>query len=167
MTAELPTVHDLDELVELVGEARDGAELYVRWSAGPHVDGAADATAESTSQDALTGVPLPGLSANSLRIESWWADRSPALWLARKLFDYQHLRELRGREVRAWILTGAEVGRGPDNEPLVRPDRPLAWVDEAVLVECERMIADQRSDEWGGLRRGNGGTGRVRSNDDT
>jgi hypothetical protein len=92
------------------------------------------------------------LSANPLRVETWWADRSPTLWLARKLFD-QHLRELRGQHVKAWILTGTEAGRGPDNEPLVRPGEPVAWIDDSVLVECEETIVAQRSDEWGGLSR--------------
>lgn len=150
--AELPVVHDLDELVRLV-HREDEADLYVRWSQGPDPDGAGEAPADPASQDALTGVPLPGLSANPLRVEPWWGDRSPALWLARKLFDYQHLRELRGDQVRPWVLTGTEVARGPDNEPLVRPGRPIAWIDDAVLAECERLIDAQRSDEWGTLNR--------------
>lgn len=146
----LPVVRDLAELLDLVRRYEDGARLYVRWSRGPDQDGAGD---DPSSVDALTGVPLPGLSVNPLRMERWWADRSPELWLARKLFDYHHLRELRGDHIRAWVLTGSEVARGPDNEPLVRPDQPVAWIDDAVLAECERMIAAQRSDEWGSLDR--------------
>lgn len=149
----LPTVHDLDELVSLVHRQNPGDELYVRWSRGPAVDAEGSDDQEQVSRDALTGVPLPGLSANPLRVEPWWGERSPRLWLARKLFDYQHLRALRGARTRAWILVGTEVGRGPDNEPLVRCRRPIAWIDDAALVECERMIAAQPSDEWGTLNR--------------
>lgn len=149
---ELPVVRDLDELLAVVREQEDKADLYVRWSVGPDADGVGDAPADPVSKDALTGVPLPGLSANPLRTETWWGDRSPVLWLARKLFDYQHLRELRGPRIRAWILTGTEVARGPDNEPLVRPDRAIAWIEDSVLAECERIVAAQRP-EWGTLSR--------------
>lgn len=58
-----------DELVEVVAEADGGHDLYIRWSRGP------DADRGMTSVDELTGVTLPGLSANPLRVESWWADR--------------------------------------------------------------------------------------------
>jgi hypothetical protein len=136
---------DLSGLVDLVS-GTDG-ELYVRWSRGPRMD------AGTSSQDGLTGVPLPGLSANSLRVEPWWGDRSLRLWLARRLYDYRHLRELRGPGVRPWVLTGTECGRGPDNEPLVTDVRPLAWIDDAVLVECEKEVAAQQSAEWGPLDR--------------
>jgi hypothetical protein len=92
----------------------------VRWSRGPETDLTAAGGTGQSSQDALTGVLMPGLSANPLRAEAWWGDRSLELWVARRLFDYRHLRELRGPGVRAWILAGEEQGRGPDNEPLVR-----------------------------------------------
>jgi hypothetical protein len=157
----LPTVGDLDELVELVELIqRSGAdgELYVRWSKGPLTDLATGSDAMPASRDGLTGVPLPGLSANSLRVEPWWGDRSLRLWLARRLYDYRHLRDLRGPGVRAWVLLGEERGRGPDNEPLVRCLRPVAWIDDAALAECERVVAAQHSAEWGPLdRRGGAG----------
>ncbi|MEU0881889.1 DUF6098 family protein [Lentzea sp. NPDC005914] len=142
MTEELPTITDLAELVGLLGD-----DVYVRWSKGPTADAA------STSRDSLTGVELPGLSANPLRIEPWWGERSHELWVARRLFDYRHLRELRGPEVRAWVLRGAEVGRGPDNEPLVRCLEPLAWVADSALDECVDLVDAQQSSEWGPLDR--------------
>ncbi|HEX4724766.1 MAG TPA: DUF6098 family protein [Pseudonocardiaceae bacterium] len=151
-TVELSTIHDLDGLVALV-RAHGDDNLYVRWSAGPDTDLVAGSGGHSASHDGLTGVPLPGLSANPLRTEPWWGDRSPRLWLARRLFDYRHLAELRGPGVRAWVLTGEEVGRGPDNEPLVRCRRPVAWIEDGALAECERMIANQNSAEWGPLDR--------------
>ena len=144
MTEELPTITNLAALVGLLGD-----DVYVRWSKGPAADAA------STSRDSLTGVELPGLSANPLRIEPWWGDRSHELWVARRLFDYRHLRELRGPDVRAWVLRGEEVGRGPDNEPLVRCLSPLAWVADSALDECIELVDAQQSDEWGPLDRSN------------
>ncbi|HYS35316.1 MAG TPA: DUF6098 family protein [Pseudonocardiaceae bacterium] len=118
---DLPTVHDLDGLVDLV---RDGQDLYVSWSGGPDL--------------------RHGLSATPLRIEPWWGSRSPRLWLARQLFDYRHLHGSG-----AWVLVGQEVGRGPDNEPLVAVRRPVAWIDDAVLVECEEIVTRRSRDLHG------------------
>jgi hypothetical protein len=142
----MPVVRDLAGLVDLVGRETD--ELYVRWSVGPDADGDG-----MSSRDGLTGVPLPGLSANPLCVEPWWGDRSLRLWVARRLHDYRHLRELRGPGVRPWVLAARECGRGPDNEPLVVDIRPLAWIDDSVLEECEKEVAGQHSDEWGPLDR--------------
>ena len=88
MTTDLPTIQSLDELADLIA-AKDG--LYLRWSRGP------DADAERVSLDELTGVELPGLSASPLAVEPWWGDRALRLWAARRLYDYQHLRERRQR----------------------------------------------------------------------
>jgi Family of unknown function (DUF6098) len=124
-TTDLPTVHDLDGLVDLVRDFGDGHDLYVRWSTGP---------ADDLRHDRLSATPL--------RIEPWWGSRSPRLWLARRLFDYRHLN---GPDVRAWVLLGEEAGRGPDNEPLVACQRPLAWIDDAVLAECAQVVIRQRA----------------------
>lgn len=142
VTAELPTITNLAELADLLGE-----DVYVRWSKGPAADAA------STSRDSLTGVELPGLSASPLHVEPWWGDRSRRLWVARRLFDYRHLRDLRGPDVRAWVLKGGEVGRGPDNEPLVQCREPIAWVADSALRECEELVEAQHSEEWGPLDR--------------
>jgi hypothetical protein len=98
-------------------------------------------------------VPLPGLSANPLAVEPWWGDRSLRLWVARRLYDYRHLRYLRGPDVRPWVLVGSQCGRGPDNEPLVRVRRPVAWIADAALVEAEHLVEAQNSAEWGPLDR--------------
>ncbi|GLI03015.1 DUF6098 family protein [Phytohabitans aurantiacus] len=145
----LPTVDTLRELAELVEKEDSG--LYVRWSKGPDPD-LAD-PGEQTSRDALTGVPLPGLSANPLTVEPWWGDRPVLLWVARRLYDYRHLRELRGPGVRPWVLIGEEIGRGPDNEPLVHCRRPIAWIAEQALTESEHLINAQHSPDWGPLDR--------------
>ena len=146
---DLPTVSTLDEIAHLVREVGD--DLYVRWSRGPDAD--LDGESGATSRDGLTGIELPGVSANSLRVEDWWGGRPLDLWVARRLYDYRHLRDLRGPGVRAWILRGRECSRGPDNEPLVQDVRPVAWVDDAALEECERLVQDQHSPEWGPLDR--------------
>ncbi|WP_245777938.1 DUF6098 family protein [Lentzea xinjiangensis] len=146
MTSRLPTITNLAGLVEVMGD-----DVYVRWSKGPEADAA------TTSNDSLTGVKLPGLSASPLRVEPWWGDRSRELWVARRLFDYRHLRDLRGPDVRAWVLRGEEVGRGPDNEPLVTCQEPLAWVADEALTECEELVSAQRSEEWGPLDRSSSG----------
>jgi len=143
MADDLPTLHTLDELADLL----DGrSDLYVRWSRGPEVD------VRTTSKDDLTGVPLPGLSANPLAVEDWWDGRSLQLWVARRLYDYRHLREIRGPGVRPWVLSGHEVARGPDNEPLVKCLQPIAWLNEQVVAEALRLV-DEQADDWGSLRR--------------
>jgi len=141
----LPVLRSLTELAELV--QRD-ERLFVRWSRGPE----ADLREAAGSTDDLTGVSMPGLSANPLDVEPWWQDRSTELWVARRLHDYSHLPREKGPGVRPWILFGREVGRGPDNEPLVRDVEPVAWIDEDVIAQAEREVAGQAA-RWGPLRR--------------
>lgn len=144
---DLPVVYRITELTGLVERHR---ALYVRWSRGPGVDLAATA-----SIDELTGVVMPGLSANPLDIEDWWEDRSVELWVARRLYDYAHLPREKGRGVRPWVLTGRETGRGPDNEPLVTHVEPLCWIAPEVIEQAETAVARLES-EWGPLRRTGG-----------
>lgn len=149
----MPCIGDLDELADLLIRTGPGEELYVRWSTGPDADLMPDGRAEQSSRDALTGAPLPGLSANPLAVESWWGGRSVRLWVARRLYDYRHLRELRGPGVRPWVFVGERRGRGPDNEPLVICHRPVAWVGEEALRQSEKAVEEQGSLEWGPLHR--------------
>ena len=125
-------VDRLDELVELVGAA---GPLYVRFSAGP------DADAHGTSRDGESGATLPGLSVNRLQPEPWW-DRPPRVWIARQLAQYAHLA--RGDRI-AWVLTGHEVGRGPDSEPLVADVVPVAQLAGTVLEEAVAVYRDALS----------------------
>ena len=149
LVPEMPTVTTLDELTELAGRR---PRLFVRWSRGPGADMAGSADTAGTSSDDLTGVRLPGLSASPLAVEPWWGNRPLKLWIARRVHDYSHLEHEKGPGVRPWLLEGEELGRGPDNEPLVRCDRPVAWVAEEVMAEATRVVEDQNSD-WGPLRR--------------
>ncbi|MEE1941239.1 DUF6098 family protein [Streptomyces sp. TRM 70361] len=142
----LPHCSSLDELARMV---EHGGRLYVRWSRGPRADLGRDAV----STDDLTGVPLPGLSANALEVEPWWGERPVRLWVARRLYDYCHLRRVKAPGIRPWVLRGREVGRGPDNEPLVREVEPVAWVAPGVITEAEEEVNRQHGD-WGPLDRG-------------
>ncbi|MFC9977492.1 DUF6098 family protein [Spirillospora sp. NPDC127200] len=139
----MPTITTLDDLVKLVQE---DDRLFVRWSRGPQAD------AKGRSRDDLTGVEMPGLSANPLALEDWWPPRPLVVWVARRLYDYSHLEREKGPGVRPWILVGEEVGRGPDNEPLVRCLRPVAWIDERLLKDARDVVARQKG-EWGPLQR--------------
>ena len=149
----LPTIGTLDELSELVQRHPHADALFVRWSHGPGDDLASGQAGRQASRDALTGVALPGLSANPLRVEPWWGDRPIRLWVARRLYDYRHLRDQHGPGVRPWVLVGQQIGRGPDNEPLVTCRRPIAWISEDALAECERAVEQQAATDWGPLDR--------------
>ncbi|MFI0737262.1 DUF6098 family protein [Streptomyces sp. NPDC021100] len=140
----LPVLTSLDDLVAMVER---GKNLFVRWSRGPGKD-----LGPASSTDDLTGISMPGLSVNALDVEPWWDDRPLRLWVARRLYDYCHLRRDKGPGVRPWVLDGREIGRGPDNEPLVRDVRPLAWIGSGVIDEAEREVVRQRG-PWGPLRR--------------
>ena len=137
-------IRTLDDLVSLVSGRED---LYVRWSADPAKD-----QTRGTSVDQLTGVELPGLSANPLRPERWWTDRPLNIWVARRLYDYRHLQDQPGKDVRAWILAGDVVGRGPDNEPLLRCKEVVAWLDNEVIRTAAQLI-EAEVEHWGSLNR--------------
>ncbi|MFF8908432.1 DUF6098 family protein [Streptomyces olivaceoviridis] len=142
---DLPVMSTLAEVARLVHRHQG---LYVRWSKGPGTD-----LDDASSTDELTGVPMPGLSANPLDVENWWEDRSVELWVARRLYDYAHLPHDKGPGVRPWVLRGRETGRGPDNEPLVADVEPLCWIADEVIDAARDEVARQER-EWGTLRRG-------------
>jgi hypothetical protein len=141
---DLPVMRTLAELTELVERHRG---LYVRWSRGPATD-----LRDVSSTDDLTGVSMPGLSANPLDVEDWWEDRPVRVWVARRLHDYAHLPHEKGPGVRAWVLAGKETSRGPDNEPLVTDARPMCWIDQQVIDEAKAEVSRQEN-PWGPLRR--------------
>jgi len=120
-------LESLDELVELV-RSRPG--LHVRYSEGIESD------REGGSIDTESGLELPGLSVNPLDAEEWWT-RPLADWLARQVCQYRHLSE-KNPERFAWVLTGRQVGRGPDCEPLLADVVPVARLSDALLGEAEQ-----------------------------
>jgi Family of unknown function (DUF6098) len=140
-------VTSLDDLVQLV-EGWDGdLPLYVRWTRNLDRD-----LVDEVSRDELTGIELPGLSANCLAVEPWWGDRSTHAWLGRKLYDYRHLPHRHGEGTRPWVLTGREAARGPDNEPLITNCEAIAEITDEVISQASDLVAEQPGD-WGTLDR--------------
>ncbi len=127
MGADLPTLCAMDELVALAEGCR---QLFVRYSSGPAEDRGA------TSTDYESGLELPGLSVNPLQPEPWWT-RPLEQWIARQLCAYAHVGEDEGKV--PWVLSGDVVGRGPDNEPLIGPFDPLAYVGGALVDEARTV----------------------------
>ena len=64
-----------------------------------------------------------------------WGDRPLRLWVPRRSYDYSHLKQEKAPGVRPWVLEGCELERGPDNEPHVRCDHPVAWIAGTVISE--------------------------------
>lgn len=136
----------LDDIARLLGERPD-RDLFVRWTPDIGRD-----LETGTSRDELTGVLLPGLSANGLAVEPWWEDRPMSTWIARRLYDYRHLSQVRGPGTRPWVIAGTECGRGPDNEPLVQDAELIAEIAARVIDEANRVVSELPAD-WGSLRR--------------
>ena len=122
----------MGELADLVAESV--RPLFLRYSEGPASD-------RGSSVDTESGLDLPGLSVNPLQPESWWT-RPIEDWLARQICQYQQLQDHNPGRF-AWVLTGREVGRGPDCEPLLRSVIPVARLDDELIDEASRRYADR------------------------
>jgi hypothetical protein len=120
------SIGSLRQLAQIVD--RHG-RMYVRYSEGPEAD-------RDGSIDTESGLALPGLSVNPLHAEDWWT-RPFEDWLARQVCQYQELSEKNQRRF-AWALTGTEVARGPDCEPLLREVIPVARLENRLLQEADR-----------------------------
>ena len=119
------TIDTLTELAELTAAT---SNVHLRYSAGPDADHA------ETSRDYESGLPLPGLAALDLDPPPWWT-RPASDWLARQICKYDQLSD-HDPECYAWLLTGREVGRGPDNEPLLADPVPLGRLGDGLLAEA-------------------------------
>jgi hypothetical protein len=119
----------------LAGLLAAGLDVHVRYSAGPEAD------SKAASKDYESGLELPGLATLALEPPAWWT-RPVADWLARQICKYGHLAE-QDSERYPWLLTGREVGRGPDNEPLLADPWPLARLDAGVLDEARRRYHER------------------------
>ena len=122
-----PVYATLDSVVSVVAAAP--APVYVRFSAGPHHD------REQPSVDHLSGLELPGLSANPLTPPGWWRQRPVGDWVMRQLCAYRHLQE-DDDDRHCWLVAGTEAGRGPDNEPLLVDVVTLGVIANDVLTAC-------------------------------
>lgn len=124
---ELPMVTSLRALAELL----DGGEtVYLRYSKGPERDAESEA-----SRDYEADVLMPGVSVCAIVPESWWP-RPAEEWIARRVRQYADLAD---DERFPWLLTGRQVGTGPDHEPLIADIRPIARLDERVLREAAEV----------------------------
>lgn len=130
--AELKTIDGWDELVRVV---TDEPHLFVRFSEGPGVD-----RETGVSRDYEAGIDLPGLSVTTIGPEPWWS-RPAEDWIARRLCKYADLGVEEERF--PWLLTGTQVGVGPDHEPLIRGWEPVARISEHVVDEATRRYHDR------------------------
>jgi hypothetical protein len=144
MTSGLPSVDSLHDLAALLADRPD---VFIRYSKGPDAD-----AADPKSRDYEADVELPGLSVTTLNPEPWWP--RPAIdWVARRVCKYAELAT--EDERRPWLLTGRQVGVGPDHEPLVVDVRPLAWIGPRALEEA--LTHYRRLFDVGQDSRGRGG----------
>lgn len=131
----------LRSIEELAALCRTSRHLYLRVSRGP------DADDRARSIDYATGLTLPGLSAIPLHPPDWWRGRPDEEWAARQVSSYAHLvRDGTG----IWVLRGHEVGRGPDNEPLVEVDEPIGWLDDGLVAEAQHLRPTEPPDRPSG-----------------
>lgn len=142
----MQTVQTLDELVRLVErEHAAGRAVYVRYSRGPALDGK-----RGVSLNHQTGQREAGLSVNGLTEHSdlWGVNGHTATeYVATAIYEYVYLLMQGGRGTYPWLLTGTEVARGSDNEPLVQDWQPVARVAPAVLDEARAEIEARRARE--------------------
>ncbi|WP_231706618.1 MULTISPECIES: DUF6098 family protein [Tsukamurella] len=121
---EVPVIGELAALVHEVDARR---VLYVRYSEGPDAD-----RRNGPSRDYEAEYVLPGLSVATLTPEPWWSLETRT-WVVRRVCTY---RELDVADRYAWVLTGRQVGRGPDHEPLVRSVSPVGRLTRALIAEA-------------------------------
>jgi hypothetical protein len=121
---------EIDSLAAVARLVNEHPEACVRYGADPREqDGRG-------SLDSESGIELPGLSVNPLGAEVWWS-RPLEDWIARQLCQYRHLADQSDDDRRAWVLTGRQVGRGPDCEPLLADVEVLAVIAPRALDEAE------------------------------
>lgn len=115
-----------EELVDLIEQS--SVPLYIRWS---RVAPTRDIRLRA-SRNHATGRPEAGLSVERISPPTDWPYPLRA-YVAQQLMSYA------GLGGRPYLLTGEEVGRGADGEPLLGDRRLVATIAEAVIVEARRL----------------------------
>lgn len=108
---DLPTLHSLHEPADL---AEPRPDLYIRWSRGPAAD------KHGTSKDELTGVELPGLCAYPLASEDGGRIARFAHGSLGACSTTATSKSAAGMAFARGCWRARKLGRGPDNEPIVR-----------------------------------------------
>src|SRR3990167_4272724 len=119
------TITTLAELEQTVSALSEGdRQVFVRYSKSPVAD-----CRRGVSHNYAVGRDEGGLSCESLACPAWWPvnGRTRRGHLAMQVRSYAYLLGQGLGGTRAWVLTGREVGRGGDNEPLVADAAPIAW----------------------------------------
>lgn len=137
---EIASLRELAELVRVAPET-----LFLRWSRGPDAD-------TGVSLDHESGLEMPGLSVTVLDAPQWWT-RPPEDWIARQIHKYAQLGTEPDRF--GWVLTGREVGRGVDHEPLLAETTPVGRLGDS-LVEEARQVYESRFAAGQDSRNGSG-----------
>jgi hypothetical protein len=125
----MPTIDDIDELVEL---AAGSPAVYLRYSQGPVAD-----ERDGPSIDDEASVRLPGWAVTTVRPEWWWS-RPTRDWVARRVCKYLDLRG-GDDDNQPWLLTGSVVGRGPNHVPLVVGIEPVARLGRRLLDQAQEV----------------------------
>lgn len=120
----MKTISSLSKIRELITQYGD--DLYVRWG-NPKLDNLVD----GLSRNCATGRSEAGISCSR-----WWSEREDLLY--RWLGEYQFLR-INGEEIVPYLLTGEEVGKGGDGEPVIANGRALAIVSEDLVKTLDEI----------------------------
>ncbi len=133
----MKTIKTLAELVETVKTSE--VPLFIRYSYGPDVDREMGCSTNHATNRVECGLSVNNLIAFPGLYGDDMDDPRFAEWVARLACEYSYL--MMGEESFPWLLTGEEIGRGADNEPLLDPETweevayvALSVVDEALAV---------------------------------
>jgi len=125
--AKVKTVKSLSELMALIVDK----EYYIRYTSNISAD-----IRRGYSLNHATGQSESGLSVNDLFADTpeVWAGKEKA-FVAMQVADYSFM--FGGK--RAWVVSGAVVGHGSDNEPLITNAQVIAEVTADCIAECKAL----------------------------
>jgi hypothetical protein len=120
-------ITNIDQLVNLI-DSNPNTSYYVRYSKGPKHD-------KGNSRNWQTGEELAGLSCNPLTPAEWW-NKGTRAWIEMQVRDYSYMLYQGSKGTAAWVLSGTECARGPDNEPLIEDYVFVARINNVVVEQC-------------------------------